>query len=356
VKAAFVKAPFQVEFRDVEEPELGPGQVLLRPKLVGLCGTDIQNARHLAKDWERFGHEPVAEVVALGPGVKNLDVGTRVACQCRAACGDCRECLMGRMQDCENGHDHRCIQYFSELVAVDRRSVWPIGDLSDRAAMLLEPMGMAFDVNRLADTGLESTIAIVGPGPIGLMAIRIARLRGARRVIVVGTDADRSRFALCEKLGATATISADDGDPVEAVLGLTAGVGVDAVMNTASIASVPDSLLMCRFGGVVVFMGEAAASGRGRPQHGVNGPGAVPIDVNWMHHNRLELRGSWAVPNGLLPLGAQLLSDREFPVDEIVNRTYDWSELGTALRTIAERRDGVVKAAVHLNGNEPTSI
>src|ERR1700727_1789135 len=74
------------------------------------------------------------------PAVKNRDRGTRVACQCRAACGYCRGCLMGRMQDCENGHDHRCIQYFSELVAVDRRSVWPIGDLSDRAAMLLEPM------------------------------------------------------------------------------------------------------------------------------------------------------------------------------------------------------------------------
>jgi L-iditol 2-dehydrogenase len=342
VKAAFVKAPFQVEFRDLEEPELGPGQVLLRPKLVGLCGTDIQNARHLAKDWMRFGHEPVAEVVALGPGVKNIEIGTKVACQCRAACGYCRGCLMGRAHDCENGADHRCVEYFAELVAVDRRSMWPIGELSDHAAMLLEPMGMAFDINRLADTGLESTVAIVGPGPIGLMAIRVARLRGARRVIVVGTSADRARFALCEKLGATATVCIDDGDPVDAV---------DAVMNTASIASVPDSLLMCRFGGVVVFMGEAAANGKDRPQRGVVGPGAVPIDVNWMHHNRLELRGSWAVPNGLLPLGAQLLSDREFPVEEIVNRTYDWTELETALRTIADRSDGVVKAAVRLNGD-----
>jgi L-iditol 2-dehydrogenase len=351
MKAAFVKAPFQVEFRDVGEPDPGPGQVLLKPKLVGLCGTDIQNASHLASDWERFGHEPVAEVVALGPGVRDIEVGTRVACQVRAACGYCRGCLMGRTADCENGHDHRCIEYFSEFVAVDRRSIWPIEGLSDRAAMLLEPMGMAFDVNRLAGTGLESSVAIVGPGPIGLMAIRIARLHGARSVIVIGTEADRSRFALCEKLGATATVCVGDGDPVTAVLELTDGQGVDAVMNTASIASVPDSLLMCRFGGIVVFMGAAAESGRGRPERGVNGPGAVPIDVNWMHHNRLELRGSWAVPNGLLPLGAKLLADGEFPVEEIVNRTYDWTDLETTLRTVAERRDGVIKAAVHVNGN-----
>ena len=70
-----------------------------------------------------------------------------------------------------------------------------------------------------------------------------------------------------------------------------------------------------------------------------------------MHHNRLELRGSWAVPNGLLPLGARLLADGEFPVDEIVNRTYEWTDLENALRTVAERRDEVVKAAVRVNSD-----
>jgi L-iditol 2-dehydrogenase len=351
MKAAFLKAPFQVEFRDVEEPEPGPGQLLLKPKLVGLCGTDIQHARHLAKNWERFGHEPVAEVIAVGSGVEDIELGTTVACQCRAACGHCRGCLMGRAQDCENGSETRCLEYFSERVAVDRRNVWPINGLPDRAAMLLEPMGMAFDVNRLANVGIESTVAIVGPGPIGLMAIRVAKLRGARRIVVVGTGADRSRFGLCEKLGAGATVCIDDGDPVEAVFELTDGLGVDAVMNTASVGSVPDSLMMCRFGGIVVFMGEAAAPPSERPQRGVESPGQVPIDVNWMHHNRLELRGSWAVPNGLLPLGARLLADGEFPVDEIVNRTYDWTDLENALRTVAERRDEVVKAAVRVNSD-----
>jgi L-iditol 2-dehydrogenase len=350
MKAAFLKAPFQVEFRDLAEPEPDLGQVLLRPKLVGICGTDIQHARHLATDWERFGHEAVAEVIGVGPGVDDLEVGTTVACQVRAACGYCRGCLMGRMHDCENGTRARCLEFFSERVAVDRRSVWPVIGLSDRAAVLLEPMGMAFDINRLANVGLESSVAIVGPGPIGLMAIRIAHLRGARRIFVVGTAADRPRFTLCKDLGASSVVCADDGDPVRAILELTDGVGVDAVMNTASIASVPDSLLMCRFGGIVVFMGEAATSWGGqRPKRGAVGPGAVPIDVNWIHHNRLELRGSWAVPNSLLPLGTQLLADGAFPIDAIVNKIFDWNDLASALRSVAERRDGVVKAAVQVS-------
>jgi L-iditol 2-dehydrogenase len=351
MKAAFLKAPFQVEFRDVEEPEVGAGRVLLKPKLVGICGTDIQHARSLATDWERFGHEPVAEVLAVGPGVRDLEIGDTVACQVRAACGYCHGCLMGRMQDCSNSMNYRCIEYFAERVAVDRRTVWSTGDLTDHAALLLEPMGMAFDVNRLAEVGLESTVGIVGPGPIGLMAIRVAKLRGARRIFVVGTAADRNRFPLCERLGATDCICTADSNPVEAILELTGGIGVDAVMNTASIASVPDSLLMCRFGGIVVFMGEAAHASRERPRSGEAGSGTVPIDVNWIHHNRLQLRGSWAVPNGLLPLGAQLLADGEFPAEEIVNKIFPWTDLKDALQAVTERRDGVIKAAVRIGSD-----
>ncbi|MDO8209622.1 zinc-binding dehydrogenase [Conexibacter sp. CPCC 206217] len=344
MRAAFLKAPFRVEFRDVAEPEPGPGQVLLRPKLVGICGTDIQRARSLAKDWERFGHELVAEVVGVGDDVDGLVVGDTVAAQVRAACGYCRGCLMGRMADCTNRARTLRLDFFAERVAVDRRIVWKTNGIPDRAAVLLEPMGMAFDINRLAEVGLESSVAIVGPGPIGMLAVRVAKLRGARRIIVVGTAADASRFALCEQLGATACISRDDGDPVAAVLELTGGEGVHAVMNTATVRSVQDSLLMCRFGGIVVFMGEAA--GGGRPTPGVDGPGAVPIDVDWIHHNRLQLRGSWAAPNGLLPLGAQLLADGEFPYEQLVNAQFAWGDLEQALLAVAERRDGVVKAAV----------
>lgn len=350
MRAAFLKAPFGVEFRDVPEPELGAGKVLVAPRLVGVCGTDIQQARTLATDWTRFGHELVGEVLAVGDGVDDLNAGDTVACQVRAACGFCKGCLMGRPEDCTNGHLTRSMDFFAERVVIDRRIAWPTTGLRDEAAVLVEPMGMAFDVNRLAEVGLESTVAVVGPGPIGMLAARIAKLRGARRIIVIGTDADKVRFELCERLGATSCISANDPDLVSTVLDLTDGRGVDAVMNTATVATVNDSLLMCRFGGIVVFMG-AASGPPGRPTPGVQGPGTVPIDVNWIHHNRLQLRGSWAAPNGLLPLGAQLLSDGEFPVDDIVNGIFPFDDLADALRAVDERRDGLIKAAVRIWGH-----
>src|SRR5437773_1490473 len=142
MKAAYLKAPFRVEMRDIPEPSLGAGEVMLKPKLVGICGTDIQLARQLAEDWMRFGHEPVAEV------------------------------------------------------------------------------------------GLESRVAVLGPGPIGLMAIRVARARGARRIYVLGTTADAERFPLCRELGADECIDVTRTDALEAILSLTDGRGVDSVMNS----------------------------------------------------------------------------------------------------------------------------
>lgn len=347
MRAAFLKAPFQVDIRDLPEPDLGPTQLLLKPRLVGICGSDIQYARRFADDWQRFGHEPVAEVIAVGDMVEGVAPGDLVACQCSSACGYCRACLMGRAADCENRHLTRFLGYFAELVAVDRRNVWKLDGIPPRAAVLLEPMGMAFDIVRLAEIELESRVAVVGPGPIGLMAIRIAKLRGARRVYAVGVAADAARAQLCKDLGADEFINVDEDNAVEAIMDLTDGRGVNAVMNTATVRSLPDSLLMCAFGGKVVFMGESTLEGpEARPAPGVGGSGDVPLDANWIHLNKLQLRGSFAVPNGLLPLGHDLLADGVFPVDQVVSHIFPFEDLGEALERVQNRDDGIVKAAI----------
>lgn len=349
MKAAFLRAPFEVEFRKIAVPEVGPGQVLLRPLLVGICGTDVQYAKRLATDWQRFGHEPVCEVTVVGPGVADLLPGDVVACQTSSACGFCALCMLGRISDCENRHLTRQDGYFAEAVAVDRRNVWKIPDTPLEAAVLLEPMGMAFDAVRLAEVDLRTTLTVVGPGPIGLMAIRIAKIRGARRIFVIGVTADMDREKLAMELGADAFINADASDPISAIMDMTAGRGVDSVINTATVRSVPSSLAMCAYGGRVVFMGETTIGrDEARPLMGVDSAGIVPIDVNWMHLNRLDLRGSFAVPNGLLPLGNSLLREGTLPVEKMVTHIFPFSELESALHLVANRKEGVVKAAVHI--------
>lgn len=347
MRAAYLQAPFRVEYRELPEPHPGHGEVLLRPLLVGICGTDLQHARRLARTWERFGHEATAEVLDVGPGVLDLGPGDLVACQGSSGCGFCAGCMTGRPDQCENRHLARFLGYFAERAAVDRRNLWKLDGLSSRAGILLEPLGISMDLVRLAEVTLGSMVVVVGPGPIGMMAVRLAKLRGARRVIVVGVAPDVPRFPLCHRLGADHCIDAGSGDPVDAVLDLTNGRGAHAVIDTATIASVPDALRMCAFGGRVAFAGESSAlAEEARPAADGPGAGCVPIDVNWLHLNRLELRGSYAVPNSSLPLGQALLCDGLLPVDEIVSHVFPFAALRDALVYVDERRGNVVKAAV----------
>ena len=349
MRAAFLQAPFRVEFRAVPESRPGPGEVLLRPRLVGICGTDIQHARRLAQTWQRFGHEATAEVLEVGQGVTDLVPGDVVACQGSSACGFCERCMLGRVDECRNRHLARFLGYFAELVVVNRRNLWRLDGLSPRAGVLLEPLGISMDLVRLSRLAPDSVVVLVGPGPIGLMAIRVAKLRGARRLFVVGLATDAERFPLCRELGADACVTAEECDPVEWVLAMTDGRGADAVINTATVGSVPAALAMCAFGGRVVFAGESTATAEeARPKPDSFSAGCVPIDVNWLHLNRLELRGSYAVPNGFLPLGNALIGDGLLPVEKLVTHVFPFDDLRDALLAVHERRDGVVEAAIEV--------
>jgi L-iditol 2-dehydrogenase len=350
-RSALLKAPFLVKFEDAEPRTLRASEVRLRPRLVGICGSDVQYARRLAADWMPFGHEAVCEVTEIGADVHGLDVGAAVVAQTSSACGYCAGCMMGRVHECVNRHLTRFLGYFAEEVVVDRRNVWPIGATPPRAAVLMEPMGVAFDVVRLAEIDFYSDVVLFGPGPIGLMALRLASLRGARRIFVVGVEADRPRFQLCMDLGAERCIDATALDPVDAVMELTAGRGVDAVINTATVSTIPAALQMCNMGGRVTFVGESTEEGdEAKPNLLQPGPGAVMIDVNWIHLNRLQLRGSFPVPNSLLPVGKALLDRGVFPVERLVTHVFPFDELQAALEAVNERRDGLVKAAVEIGG------
>ncbi|HSR24561.1 MAG TPA: zinc-binding dehydrogenase [Candidatus Eisenbacteria bacterium] len=294
-------------------------------------------------------YEATGEVLEVGPGVVDLRPGDVVACQGTSACGFCDGCMVGRLERCRNRHLARFLGYFAERVVVNRRNVWRLDGISTRAGVLLEPMGVAMDLVRLAEVEPDSVVVVVGPGPIGIMAGRLARLRGARRLFFVGVTRDLPRFPLCCELGADACIDADAQDPVQAVFELTNGRGADAVIDTATIDSVPVALRMCAFGGRVAFAGESTAvPEEARPAAGEAGPGSVPIDVNWLHLNRLELRGSYAVPLCSLPLGHALLSDGLLDVERLVTHVFPFGDLREALVAVDERRGDVIKAAIEV--------
>ena len=228
-----------LELRDVPVPEPHDGEVLLKVLSAAVCGTDI----HIRDDnfpyWPPviLGHEFCGRVERLGPGVTRVAVGDRVVGEPHTkACGHCRLCRTGNIQICASkrspgwGIDGAMAEY---LVMPEKLLHKVPDSLSDAAAAVIEPTANAVhDVLERAGVEGGDFVAVIGPGPIGLLAAMTARAAGAREVAVLGTDADEAiRLAKARELGFAHTINVQKADAVEAVTALTDGVGADLVVE-----------------------------------------------------------------------------------------------------------------------------
>ena len=231
--------------RDVPEPQVHAGEVLVRVLRTGICGTDL----HI-RSWDAWaqgavrtpvtlGHEVAGEVVEVGSGVDTVDVGDLVSIEGHIVCGRCRWCLGGRRQLCPNtvsvGVDRD--GGFAEYVAVPAPNVWRHRDPIDPdVAAIFDPFGNAVHA-ALSFKVLGEDVLITGAGPIGIMSASVVRHAGARNVVI--TDLSPQRLALAESIGAVtravdvSTIQLRD---VMADLGMVEGFDVGLEMSGAAPA------------------------------------------------------------------------------------------------------------------------
>ena len=216
-----------IAVREAEPREPGPGELLIRVGAAGICGTDLQiynwaprMARRMALP-RVLGHEVSGTVEAAGPGVEGLTAGDRVSLESHIFCGRCRPCRLGRAHLCENtrypGID--IDGAFAEYLTVPASIAWVNpADLPHETAAMLEPFGIAVHAC-LAGAGVSGLSVLVnGCGPIGLMAVAVARALGAVRVIAC--DINPLRLRAAETMGADRGVDARNED-------LTGGAGVD---------------------------------------------------------------------------------------------------------------------------------
>lgn len=341
-RVAFVRAPFEVRIDEVPVPCVQrDDDVLVRVDSVGICGTDVHNARSWARDWMRFGHEVSASVVEWGPQVRDLATGDLVTVQATTPCGVCWACMNGDVRDCENWVPSRQSQAFADYMVVPRRALWKISGLSPVEATLIEPLSVALDLVEVADIKLGHSVALIGPGAIGLMAIKLCRLKGALQVVAAGTNRDRPRFPLAHELGASTTIDVTEAgqDPISIVKEVTGGKGVDRVLVTAPARVISQALCMVRWGGMISYLGFDLEDDRA----------AIPINLNDFHIRRLQLRASYAAPATRYPLAQELLATRQIDPAKMITHTFPLEELGRALRVAADQTDGVIKAVIRLD-------
>ena len=245
----------------VPKPVAGPGEVLIRVRHAGVCGTDL----HIA-DWDAWaqgrikpplvvGHEFAGEVAALGPGVTEFQVGQLVTAEGHIICGHCQACRTGNGHICKNtriiGVDRDGA--FAEFIAMPATNVMTLDGIPTEIGAIMDPMGNAFHTVLAAEIP-GSTVFIVGCGPIGCFAVGIARAAGAAKVIA--SDVNPNRLALAKKMGAHVVINAAKEDVVRTVLAETGGEGVDVVCEMSGVpAALHQAFATIRMGGRVQLLG-----------------------------------------------------------------------------------------------------
>lgn len=234
----------QMFLRDLPTPEPGDDDALIRVRAVGICGTDAHMyAGHYDTDIPVvIGHEFAGVVERVGSRVANVRPRDRVVSRLNiGVCGVCRACLTGNPQMCE----HRtCPGYkldgaYAEYIKIDAKMLVPLADsVTFEEAATVEPMAIvAHALLQRTRVEPEDNVVVFGPGPIGLIAMQMARVAGAARVVMVGTDVDaRQRLPLAGKLGADKVLNSQQCDVEKEVLALTGGVRPDLIIEASGAA------------------------------------------------------------------------------------------------------------------------
>ena len=300
----------KMEMQEVEEPRVTPGHVVLKVGAASICGSDLHG--FLGKSAKRvpplvMGHEFTGEVVTPDPGAEGLSVGDRVTINPILSCGRCEECLRGRTSICPRrtviGIEHPGA--FANYVSVPAESCFKLPDhVGDLEGSMVESLSNALHIFDRSLHGFIRSVAVIGAGTQGLLALQVARHIGATRIAV--TDMVPSRLELASRLGATHVIDVRAEDPVEAVIDMTDGQGVDlSVEAVGHTATQEQAVRMLRQGGEAVLLGLGAEAPMG-------------IDGVAMVNRELVVRGSYAYTSLDFAYSLELISSGRIDVASMV--------------------------------------
>lgn len=316
--------------RELPTPEPGPRDVLVKVAACGVCRTDVKILRGeipppIVNLPHTPGHEPAGQVVAVGSEVRDVQVGDRVVVYFYINCGQCEMCRKDRGNICFNIQrlGFELPGAYAEYVVVPASHVIPIGDMEYQLAAIL-PDAVAVPYHALrhqARVTPGQDVLVVGVGGLGVHAIQIAKLEGAR---VIAADVDEERLGLARQLGADEVVNAATGDPQGQVRRLTDGAGVDAVLE---IVGTPETLAWTlpatKRGGRLILVGYAP----GRPW---------PLDTMAMHYNEWEVLGSRTETKTELAEVVALVQAGQ--LRPVVTRSFPLAEANEALAEVAGGR------------------
>jgi L-iditol 2-dehydrogenase len=353
--------PDQLTLTAKPVPTPGKAEVLVRVDAVAICATDlevihygsparIQGGLPFNKNWTP-GHEYMGTVAALGPGVDEFAIGDRVTVEVHAGCGQCKRCRQGMYTSCLNygqnygdvNKGHRANGFtseggFAEYAINNINTLIRVPDyMSDEEATLVVTAGTSmYGFTELGGLLAGESVVVIGPGPIGLLAVAVAKSLGAAPVVLTGTR--DNRLAIGKELGADHVVNVRNENAAEFVKKLTRGLGADYVMDTAGTQdSINEAVAMVNRGGKICL-----AAFPHEP---------VLVDLPHIARNNVYVYGIRGEGRSATHRAMAFMASRRFDATRIHTHTFALDDLPTALRYARERIDDAIKVVVKAKGS-----
>lgn len=343
--AAVYHGPQDLRIEQVPIPEIGGGEILLKVEAASICGTDLRilhgaHRKFPAGTVRIPGHEVVGTIARIGQDLVGYHVVQRVFIAPNWGCGHCQQCIRGRNNLCADygaigiTQDGAFAEYLRvPAAAVLQGNVMPVAeDFNPAQAALIEPFACVLHGQDALRIQPGETVLVMGAGPIGLMHIKLARLRGAGRLLVSEPLADRRSLALA--MGADRAVDPLTQDLVQWVMQNTQGLGVDVVVVAApSHAAQEAALHLAAIGGRINFFGGLP---KDRP--------LIQFDANIVHYRELTVTGTTACSTADCRRAAEIVNSGRIDLGDLVSLHFPLRQAQEAF-TAAEQ-GGVLKVVI----------
>jgi 2-desacetyl-2-hydroxyethyl bacteriochlorophyllide A dehydrogenase len=336
MRALQVKEPYEMEIVDLPRPELGPGQVRVRVRQVGVCGTDLSLVTGKLP-FARYpivpGHELAGEIIEVGPS-SEFEVGDRVTANPILHCGHCAACQAGNVHYCEDTAVLGVVNRngaFAEEVVLDDDMIWVLpDDLNFEEGAMAEPAVIADRTVRRGSVQPGDTVAVLGAGNIGLLLIQVARIMGAAKVMV--TDLLEYRLDIARTIGVDLALDVAKDDLVQA--GREAFGGFDVMIDGVGLQeTIVQGIQLCKPGGRIVV-------------YGVPQGGDLAIPVLDGFRKDLTIHTSRLYPRSFAA-GLELLQSGQLALEPMITTRVSLGEAPQVLRDLSEKRGKMVKILIH---------
>jgi L-iditol 2-dehydrogenase len=336
MKAAMLYGVKDLRIEDVEVPQIGTGEVLVRVKAATTCGTDLKifqrgYVEKVIKLPTIFGHEWAGEVAEVGEGLEWPEKGMRVRAGNSAPCLHCAMCQRGRYNLCENmiwlwGAYAEYIKVPARMVLVNMQEIPK--HVSYEEASVTEPLACVLHGVEEARVKLGDTVAIIGAGPIGLLHLLTVKKMGIEKAIMI--DLVDERLSYAQKLGADETINGGKEKVIERILQLTGGYGADVVIEAIGLpATWEQALKLARKGGTVLEFG-------GCP------PGTeIKLNAEQLHYGELTVLGTFHTTPLHFRKALNLVASRTIDVRPLITRKMRLEEVKQALEILSTSKNEI---------------